>query len=123
MTSANTFVNFEKDLFAQAPAEKHSADPWRPGEDLIVWLLARLTDLPFTFSEPLQQAYGWGFWADTDKERFWTYASVLTTMPCASVVEWGLAPLCDTGLPIGQQLNRNADLGRYQSLCAGILFA
>jgi hypothetical protein len=58
-------ITIETDLFAHRQVKTHFINPCCFGEDFAQWLkdeLAPLAHEGFTFSDSIQEDYGWGFW-------------------------------------------------------------
>jgi len=67
-------ITIETDMFEHREVKPHFINPCCFGEDFAAWLkqqLSPLTDSGFVLSEPIQEDYGWGFWASRGKDPFW----------------------------------------------------
>ncbi len=67
-------ITVETDLFEHREVKPHFINPCCFGEDFAGWLKERLSplvDSGFSFSDPIQEDYGWGFWARRRKDPFW----------------------------------------------------
>jgi hypothetical protein len=67
-------IAVETDAFEHRQVKPHFINPCCFGEDFAAWLKGELTPLAaagFSFSELIQEDYGWGFWAAHGKTRFW----------------------------------------------------
>ena len=73
-------ITIETDLFEHREVKPHFINPCCFGEDFAAWLRGKLTPLTaegFLFADPIQEDYGWGFWASHRKDRFWIALSSL----------------------------------------------
>lgn len=71
------------------------------GEDFATWLkheLGRFTDLRFELSEPIQEDYGWGFWAKRSKDRFWVALSYVGDGPQEAPAQWVVSVVRDQSI-------------------------
>ena len=74
MDDKDAGIRVETDVFEHREVKPHFINPCCFGEDFAVWLkreLSPLADAGFTFSDPIQEDYGWGFWASHGKDPFW----------------------------------------------------
>ena len=70
----NDAITIETDMFEHREVKPHFINPCCFGEDFAAWMkreLSPLVDDGFTFSEPIQEDYGWGLWAWHGKDPFW----------------------------------------------------
>jgi hypothetical protein len=91
----------ETDLFEHREVKPHFINPCCFGEDFAAWLrqeLSRHADLRFELSEPIQEDYGWGFWASRDKDRFWVALSYMGDGPQEAPAQWVVSVVNDPGI-------------------------
>jgi hypothetical protein len=77
-TTMDDAITIETDMFEHREVKPHFINSCCFGEDFAAWLkreLSPLTDDGFSFSEPIQEDYGWGFWAWHGKDPFWMVMS------------------------------------------------
>ena len=75
-------ITIETDLFEHRNVRPHFINPCCFGEDVALWLKRELSPVikdGFSFSETIQEDYGWGFWASKEKDRFWIALSYAVT--------------------------------------------
>jgi len=77
-------ITIETDMFEHREVKPHFINPCCFGEDFAAWLkreLSPLTSDGFSFSEPIQEDYGWGFWAGMGKTLSgWSYPMLATAL-------------------------------------------
>jgi hypothetical protein len=64
-------IMIETDLFEHRKVKPHFINPCCFGEDFAAWLRDKLLPLEeegFDFAEPIQEDYGWGFWASHGRD-------------------------------------------------------
>ena len=84
-------ITVETDAFEHRQVKPHFINPCCFGEDFAAWLkgeLAPLAAAGFSFSEPIQEDYGWGFWATHGKNRFWIALSYVGDGPQEEPAQW-----------------------------------
>jgi hypothetical protein len=94
-------LTVETDLFEHREVKPHFINPCCFGEDFASWLrdrLAPLTANGFLFGEPIQEDYGWGFWANHQKGRFWTALSYVGDGPQEEPAQWVVSVNSSVGL-------------------------
>jgi len=108
-------ITIETDFFEHREVKPHFINPCCFGEDFAVWLRVELSHLAadgFSFSEPVQEDYGWGLWASHGKDHFWIALSYVGDGPQEEPAQWVISVDYDTGLnPIRRLLykpNRRA---------------
>jgi hypothetical protein len=92
---------FETDLFEHRKVGAHFLNRCCFGEDLALWLKARLLaapDLALEIGEPLQEDYGWGLWARQGRDRYWIAASYMGEGPQEEPAEWTVSVEGPSGL-------------------------
>jgi len=78
-------------LFEHREVKAHFINPCCFGEDFAAWLRQRLLvapDLGVALSEPIQEDYGWGFYASRTKDRVWIAISYVGDGPQEEPAEW-----------------------------------
>jgi hypothetical protein len=136
-----SYATFTTDRFASVGED----DSWISGGDLIAWLISRLQPLPLEIGEPIQEDYGWGFWAKSGKDTFWVYAALYPNpragwaeeeyeaeeprpAPASKVeviapdgpAQWGLAAAYDGGRYVLRRLFHRPDPTLLPKLCEAI---
>ena len=102
----------ETDPFEHREVKPHFINPCCFGEDFAVWLkqeLSRFTGLGFEFSEPIQEDYGWGFWASRGKDRFWVALSYVGDGPQEAPAQWIVSVVYDPGLNLVKRMFHKGD--------------
>jgi len=103
----------ETDLFEHREVKPHFINPCCFGEDFAVWLkqeLSPLTDAGFIFSDPIQEDYGWGFWASNGKDPFWVALSYVGSGPQEEPAQWCISVNYDPGLNLLKRLFHKPDV-------------
>jgi len=96
-------INIQTDLFEHREVKPHFINPCCFGEDFAIWLKQQVTDLAatgFEFSEPIQEDYGWGFWARRGADPFWIALSFCGEGPTEEPAEWVVSVGPDPGLSL-----------------------
>jgi len=60
-------------------------------------------------SEPIQEDYGWGFWASHGKDRFWVAISYVGDGPQEPPPQWIISATYDPGLNLAKRLFHKPD--------------
>jgi hypothetical protein len=84
-------ITVETDLFEHRRVQPHFINPCCFGEDFAAWLKGELASLAvdgFGFSDPIQEDYGWGFWATHGKDHFWIALSYVGEGPQEEPAQW-----------------------------------
>ena len=105
-------IMVETDLFEHREVKPHFINPNCFGEDFAGWLrqeLSRYPDLAMELSEPIQEDYGWGFWASHDKDRFWVALSYIGDGPQEAPAQWVISAIYDPGLNLAKRLLHKPD--------------
>lgn len=100
-------IMVETDLFEHREVKPHFINPCCFGEDFAAWLrqeLSRSPDLGLELSEPIQEDYGWGFWASLGKDRFWIALSYVGDGPQEAPAQWVISVANDPGLNLAKRL-------------------
>jgi hypothetical protein len=71
--------------------------------------LSALADSGFTFSDPIQEDYGWGFWATHGKDPFWIALSYVGDGPQDAPAQWVVSVNYDPGLNLLKRLFHKVD--------------
>lgn len=135
-----SYATFTTDRFASVGED----DAWISGGDLIAWLIPRLQPVPLEIGEPIQEDYGWGFWAKSGKDSFWVYAALYPNSravwegeeeyeaeeprPASKTeaierdgpAQWGLAAAYDSGRYVLRKLFHRPDPTLLPQLCEAI---
>jgi hypothetical protein len=100
-------VTVQTDLFEHREVKPHFINPCCFGEDFARWLRHELADLAatgFELSEPIQEDYGWGFWASHGSDPFWIALSFCGQGPTEKLAEWVVSVGYDPGLNLLKRL-------------------
>jgi hypothetical protein len=84
-------IEIETDLFEHRAVKPDSINPCSFGQDFAAWLQERLgspTGEAYVFSNPIQEDYGWGFWASRSGDRFWIAISYVGDGPQDGPAQW-----------------------------------
>jgi hypothetical protein len=87
----NDQLSVTTDLFEHREVKDHFINDCCFGEDFAAWLLAEVAPLQasgFAFSQPIQEDYGWGFWARRGADPFWVALSYCGDGPTEEPAEW-----------------------------------
>ncbi len=105
-------VTVETDLFEHREVKPHFINSCCFGEDFAGWLrdqLADLTTTGFQLSEPIQEDYGWGFWASHASDPYWIALSFCGEGPTEEPAEWVVSVAYDPGLNLLKRLFHKPD--------------
>jgi hypothetical protein len=105
-------ITVETDMFEHSEVQPHFINPHCFGEDFAGWLIRQLSPLSnfgFTFFDPIQEDYGWGFWVFREKDRFWVAISYVGNGPQEGPVQWVISVNYDAGLNLIKRLFHTPD--------------
>jgi hypothetical protein len=105
-------ITVETDRFEHREGKPHFINPCCFGEDFAAWLKQELSTpagTGFDFSSPLQEDYGWGFWASHGKDRFWIALSYVGTGPQEPPAQWVISVNYDAGLNLFRRFFHKPD--------------
>lgn len=105
-------ITIRTDLFEHREVMPHFINPCCFGEDFATWLRRQVTDLVtagFELSEPIQEDYGWGFWATRGADPFWIALSFCGEGPTEAPAEWVVSVGYDPGLSLFRRLFHKPD--------------
>lgn len=122
----DNLITVETDLFEHRAVKPHFINPCCFGEDFAAWLRDQLSTLSasgFVFSDPIQEDYGWGFWASRDKNRFWIAISYVGDGPQEAPAQWVISVNYDPGLNLIKRLFHNPERRALEQLRERILAA
>ena len=100
-------IAVETDLFEHREVKPHFINPCCFGEDFAAWLkkeIATLEGRGFSFSEIIQEDYGWGFLAWRGGDRFWVALSYVRDGPQEAPAQWIISVNYDPGLNLLKRL-------------------
>ena len=106
-------ISVETELFEHRQVKPHFINPCCFGEDFAAWLkkeIAALESSDFSFSEIIQEDYGWGFWARRGGDPFWVALSYVGDGPHDSPAQWVISVSYDPGLNLLKRLFHRPDL-------------
>jgi hypothetical protein len=112
-------ITVETDMFKHKEVTSHFINPCCFGEDFAAWLrqqLSPLTDSGFIFSGPIQEDYGWGFWARCREDPFWVGISYVGSGPQETPAQWIISVNYDPGLNLMKRLFHKLDQQALQNL-------
>ena len=115
----NESIAIETDLFEHREVKPHFINPCCFGEDFAVWLkqeLSRFPELGVVLSEPIQEDYGWGFWASRRKDRFWVALSYVGEEPQEAPAQWVVSVNYDPRLNLVKRLFHKTDRQALEQL-------
>jgi hypothetical protein len=102
-------IAVETDLFEHRTVRPHFINPCCFGEDFATWLKNHLKDSRFELGEPIQEDYGWGFFATSGKEKYWIAISYVGDGPQEPPPQWVISVVPSLGLNPFKRLFRLAD--------------
>ena len=114
-------LTVETDLFNHRDVKPHFINPCCFGEDFAAWLREEIRELAsegYELSEPIQEDYGWGFWATRGRDHLWIAISFCGEGPTEDPGEWVVSVAADPGLnPLKRLLHKPdaAALARVRS--------
>jgi len=112
-------ITAETDQFEHREVKPHFINPFCFGEDFASWLkkeISALRDSGFSFSEIIQEDYGWGFWAWQGKNPFWVALSYVGDGPQEEPAQWVISVNYDPGLNLIKRLFHKPDGKALQNL-------
>jgi hypothetical protein len=112
-------ITVETDQFEHREVKPHFINPCCFGEDFAAWLkeeISPLRDSGFSFSEIIQEDYGWGFWASHGKDPFWVALSYVGVGPQEEPAQWVISANYDPGLNLIKRLFHKPDWQALQKL-------
>jgi hypothetical protein len=113
-------VTFKTRVFANKEPQPHFINPRCFGEDVAAWLLQQLQNSSWSLSEPIQEDYGWGFWAKVDKNTYWVAIGIMDEAIGADIGEWCVTVADDPGLNLIRRLFHKSPPGELLDLCRAI---
>ena len=112
-------ITVETDLFEHRKVKPYFINSGCFGEDFAIWLkeqISSLTGLGFSFSDAIQEDYGWGFWAKKDKDSFWVALSYVGDGPQEPPAQWVISVTYDPGLNVIKRLFHRPNVEALESL-------
>jgi len=100
-------IVIETDIFEHREVKPHFINPCCFGEDFTSWLAGQLSPMKetgFTFSQPIQEDHGWGFWAFHEKTSFWVALSYVGNAPQDPPAQWIVTVVYDPGFNLIKRL-------------------
>jgi hypothetical protein len=116
-------ISVRTDLFDHREVKPHFINPCCFGEDFARWLRNQLTDLAaagYELSEPIQEDYGWGFWATKGEDPYWLAISFCGDGPTQDPGEWVVSVGYDPGLNLLKRLFHKPDKASQAELRARV---
>lgn len=108
----NQLILVETDLFEHREVKPYFINPCCFGEDFAMWLkqeVLRFPELKLELSDPIQEDYGWGFWASRANDPFWIAISYVGNDPQETPARWVVSVNNDAGLNLVRRLFRKPD--------------
>jgi hypothetical protein len=105
-------ISIRTDLFQHRELNSDAINRCCFGEDFAAWLkkqLSSLVDSGFLFSEPIQEDYGWGFWASRGRDKFWVAISYVGDGPQEEPAEWVISVKYEQGLNVINRIFHKPD--------------
>jgi hypothetical protein len=105
-------ITIETEIFEHREVKPHFINPCCFGEDFAAWLKGQIVPLEgagFTFSEIIQEDYGWGFWAWHGKDPFWVALGFVGDGPQEGPAQWVILVEYDPGLNLLKRLFHRPD--------------
>jgi hypothetical protein len=96
-------ITIETDWFEHREVKPDFINPCCFGQDFASWLRGELMPLTangFLFAKPVQEDYGWGFWATHQKGRFWIALSYVGDGPQEEPAQWVVSVNSSVGLNV-----------------------
>jgi hypothetical protein len=112
-------ITVETERFDTREVKPHFINPGCFGEDFARWLRQQLGDLDaegYQLSDPIQEDYGWGFWATRGSDPAWIALSYCGEGPTEGPAEWVVSVDYDPGLNILKRLFHRPDGDSLQRL-------
>ena len=112
-------ITVETDLFEHREVKPHFINPCCFGEDFAEWLKKQIGVLErsgFSFSEIIQEDYGWGFWAWHGKDPFWVALGYVGDGPQEAPAQWVVSVDYDPGLNLIKRLFHSPDRAALRQL-------
>jgi hypothetical protein len=110
-------VFFRSTLFENKEPKPHFINPRCFGDDLALWLLERLRENKWSFSEPIQEDYGWGFWVEQD---YWVAIGIMDDAIGIENPEWSISVNYDPGFNLRKRLFSKVDHSLHLQICEAI---
>ena len=112
-------ITVETEMFEHREVKPHFINPCCFGEDFAAWLkkqLSPLADSGFTFSDPIQEDYGWGLRATHGEDPFWIALSYVGDGPQEAPAQWVVSVNYDPGLNLVKRLFHKTDRQALEQL-------
>jgi hypothetical protein len=119
METMHDELTLETDLFEHTEVKPHFINPCCFGEDFAAWLRDRLSPMAsagFTFSEPIQEDYGWGLWSRREKDAFWIALGLVEDGPTEEPAQWVVSLNYDPGFNLIKRLFQKPDATAFHEL-------
>ena len=112
-------ITVETELFEHRKPKPHFINPCCFGEDFAAWMKEQISSLAqsgFTFSELIQEDYGWGFWARRGEDPFLIAFGVVGDAPHEGPAQWIVIVTYDPGLNVVKRLFHKPDAQAFATL-------
>ncbi len=116
-------VTFTSRRFESRTPGSHFINPGNFGEDLTLWLRARLPER-FSPGDPIQEDYGWGVWARSGKDPYWVAVGKMdddeTDAAADAAPVWLVVVAYEPGFNLLRRLTHRPRREDLDALCAAI---
>jgi hypothetical protein len=75
-----------------------------------------LVGVDFALSDPIQEDYGWGFWAHHGEDPFWIALGIIDDRPPEVAAQWIVSVTYDPGLNLVKRLFHRPDPHAFAEL-------
>lgn len=119
MTHLQDSIAVETDLFGHREVKPHFINPCCFGEDFADWLRNEVSPLAsrgFAFDAPIQEDYGWGFWATFERDRYWIALSYASDGPTDAPAQWVISVDHQPGLNLIRRFFHRPDAQAFDQL-------
>ena len=109
-------LTVETELFEHREVKANFINPFCFGEDFAGWLRDASSPLAaegFELSKPVQEDYGWGFWATRGKDSYWVSMGYTGDGPQDASAEWVVSVDYDPGLSVWKRLFHKPDAAGF----------
>jgi len=113
-------VSFRSALFENKEPKPHFINPICFGEDLAAWLIEKIRPTISELSEPIQEDYGWGFWATISGAPYWVAIAINEESIGQEVAEWYVSVAHEAGCNPIRRWTTRPKLEALLALCHAI---
>jgi hypothetical protein len=112
-------IEIETELFEHRAVKPDAINQCSFGQDFATWLQERLRSLTgdaYVFSNPIQEDYGWGFWASGSGDRFWIAVSYVGDGPQNGPAQWIVSVEQTSAANLIRRMLHKSDAARLSEL-------